>query len=369
LFGKKNGIYYLRQREEVVRLSAAFKYFSYWFLIALLFLTFAEISSRLDDWLRWGFSPFAQLPDRDEELFFFDGIIRRGRPNGKFKQFQLNEFGFRAPKMTEFPGPGSKRIMILGASESFGMYESVGKEFPTQLAVLLKSANPAYEVVNAALFGLSCGTMKPYWVNWASRFRPSLVLIYPSTHLYLNEFKADLKQPGVSTSSGFEWRFKIRLRESMPVVRNWWKWLRQSKDPQAAHNPPDWIYESAPIDRLDALMQDLSEVVQEVAAQGAKPVLLTHAISATVPPRPEDADHLESMHPYTPRATSEVLVKFEQEANRRILMLGREKGIPVVDIAGSINGRREFFADLVHFNDAGASTVANLLAEWIKNNE
>src|SRR5262245_65881480 len=79
------------------------------------------------------------------------------------------------------------RVMVLGASETFGIYESDQKEFPAQVAGLLraKGGSPKVEVINAAIVGMTVRSMIPYWRNWASQFRPKIVVVYPSPLFYL----------------------------------------------------------------------------------------------------------------------------------------------------------------------------------------
>src|SRR5262245_16320664 len=103
-----------------------------WTLAGVLFLLAAEAASRLDDWLAYG-TPVLANPDRGMDLTVQDEHGLHGRPLGRFKKWALNEAGFRGPEITETPAPGVTRIALLGASETFGLYESPGKEYPSQL--------------------------------------------------------------------------------------------------------------------------------------------------------------------------------------------------------------------------------------------
>ena len=49
---------------------------------------------------------------------------RRGEPYGHFGQWRLNAYGFRSPEISILPAPAMVRIAALGASETFGLYES-----------------------------------------------------------------------------------------------------------------------------------------------------------------------------------------------------------------------------------------------------
>jgi hypothetical protein len=345
-------------------------------LMILVFTVGGEIATRIDDWLHWGFSPFSPVPTGQEELSFVDGSIRRGRSHGKFKHITLNEYGFRGPEITKEPAPGTHRVMVLGASESFGLRESPKKEYPAQLSSLLKAkANITFEVVNAAQPGLSCPTMTKYWDAYARQFRPTWVIVYPSTHLYIDGSVGGNAKPTDPTppqdgptqnsaTPGFASRFKSRLRENKPEILRRWQEKKYIESLLSA-KPPGWVFETPPGDRLQAVTDDLSRLISAISANGSKPVLLTHALSATNPPRPEDDQHLQAMRGYTLRATPEVLVAFGDEANERIREVARKHSVPCLDVASQLNGRREYFADLVHFNDAGAEKMAQMLADWL----
>ena len=58
-------------------------------------------------------------------------------------------------------------------------------------------------------------------------------------------------------------------------------------------------------------MKDLDNLVTDVRASGARPILITHAVRATVPPRPEDSLLLLGWRLYSPRATTETSLRFE----------------------------------------------------------
>ena len=61
------------------------------------------------------------------------------------------------------------------------------------------------------------------------------------------------------------------------------------------------------------------------------------------------------------RATTDTIVAFEDAADEAMRELGRHK-VAVIDAAAEFNGRRDLFADLVHFNDDGAAAFASYLA-------
>lgn len=352
----------------------------YWSLVAVTVLVAAEAATRLDDWIRLGISPLQHTYSKDD-LVLRGPEGTRGRPYARYRKWRLNGFGFRGPEIDLVPSPRRARIAVLGASEAFGLYESEGREFPAQLAEALNQGGADYEVVNAAIAGMTIGSMVPYWEEWVSRFRPQIVILYASPLFYLSDSFEAQSQPtpgamrpvgtparrGRATASGPKSRFLVRLKDAIELPefiqkRRRERWIAASVDGK----PPGWFFRTAPPDRLDLFMDDLEKLSESIRARGAEPVLLTHALRASTPPRPEDLDDLNSLRAHLPRATAGTFVAFNEAANESIKAFGVDRDIPVLDVAGVMNGRRDLFADLVHFNDRGASVIAGLIAERIE---
>lgn len=338
-------------------------------VVFIVFIVSAELASRLDDWVHWKLPIFSN-PTLQSELLIWNGHGWQGKPNGRFKQFSLNEFGFRSRPIRKRADPGTIRIAILGSSETFGQRESAGKEYPAQLSSMLSNqTNPRYEVINAALPGMTVKSMINYWDNWISIFEPHYVFIYPATHLYLGD--TVVRSTGQTDNAldpkqaiPFESRFYSRLRNNLPDSYKKWR-NRQIIKSLIANKPETWYIKSLPEDRLTYLIQDLQLLINNIQSDGRKPILLTHTISSSTPYRIEDLNYLEAIRPFIPRSTPESLLAFEQEANRRILRLGHHCHIPVLNIAQTMNGRRELFVDLVHFNDQGAEVLALIIKDWL----
>src|SRR3954470_4748359 len=100
-------------------------------IVALpLALVAAEVTTRFDDWLRYGM-PIVASADEIEDLRVADTLGVRGRPYGRYMRYHLDNYGFRGPSdVTVARRPGCERIMVLGASETFGISEPDGFEYP-----------------------------------------------------------------------------------------------------------------------------------------------------------------------------------------------------------------------------------------------
>jgi hypothetical protein len=59
------------------------------------------------------------------------------------------------------------------------------------------------------------------------------------------------------------------------------------------------------------------------------------------------------------------MAQFEKRANQILRELARDEDVQLIDAEVALAGRRALFGDLVHFNDEGATRMAELLAAGI----
>lgn len=355
----------------------------YGLILFTLFTVSAELTARLQDRLLRGIS-LSAVPDWDRDLFIDTPVGRRGRPHGRYLKWELNEYGFRAGAMTLQPAAGTRRLMMLGASETFGVYESPGHEYPAMLAERVRGR---YEVVNAALTGLTLSSTVPYWTAWVRRFHPGIVVIYPSPLFYLNGPGArdvapsvapqsrqvsapNVRTKGTLLAAAGSLRLVQRARERLDVP-DWIQRWRDNRTIRAATEgkPTDWLFVTPPVDRAELFIRDLNTLVDAIRADGARPIVMTHASRVTDPPRPGDLDWLERARVNTPRASALVIAQFETLVNRQLLEWARHTGVEVIDLRSAVGGREHLFSDLIHFNDAGAEAVSATIAGYLERTE
>jgi lysophospholipase L1-like esterase len=336
----------------------------------LTFLAAAELTARLDDYLFSDISPLAS-PDRERDLLVQMPWGTRGKPNGHFRKWYLNEYGFLGPSLSHLPT--STRVMVLGASETFGLYESAGQNYPAQLSKnLAERGRRDVEIVNAAVAGMTLPSLKAYWDNWVSSFQPSFVLLYPSAHFYLdNERPRVVRKPATTdwsavrrlvTSSRFLGRI-IDQGKQIQLLRALRSHLEIGRALKG--KSPDYLFvaRNLPQDRLHAFKHDLEELGDAVARTGATPVLITPAFKTPWPPAPSDLAELNYFRIFIPRAEADAIPAFVAAARQVIIDLGQRRGWPVIDAAYELGGRRELFADPVHFTNEGSRRLAQLIGD------
>jgi hypothetical protein len=342
------------------------------FLLLLVAGLAAEFAARADDWWFHGV-PFFATPSYNDLFMVDDTGQRRGKPNAVFQKWHMNSYGFRGPEISRFPGAGTHRVMLLGASEAFGLYETPDHDIAAQLNLMGKPYG--IEVVNAALPGITVATLDGYWRGWASRFKPETVVIYPSTHLYLS--CEDWRESPGAADAGERGGFGIAslrlLERAKNIVAQPEFMVRKRNEAkvaaEVARHPTDWVYQSAPHACVDRLISDLSRLIADVRTSGARIVLSTHAVRVSRNPGIDDLPDLESFRVFSPRAPAHVMNDFVSEANAAIRKLAREQNLEIADIEQAMRGRRKDFEDLVHFNDHGAHAVAEVMLKVVRRDD
>lgn len=343
-----------------------------------------ELTARVEDLVRYGtplLSPFRSQGDltiRDA-----DGI--HGRPDARFQKWVMNGLGMRGPAATVEKQPGTFRVIAVGASETFGLYESPGKEFPRQLEDSLQATLRdgrcdcagvrKMEVLNAALAGMTLPTALQDVQNRLRRLDADVVLFYPTPSVYLWNEPPEAARPDSSANAGQipAWtpfwprmiaRFKGQAKVVLPGFAQTWLRRREIAR-ELAGKDSSWQYRSVPADRLALYEQDLRRFVGTVRAIGATPVLASHG-NMFPPGQPMNREELYKWAKFYPRATGETIVAFDRSARDVTLRVAADSGVAIVDAQPVLHrhpGR--LFADFSHFTDLGAAVIAGTMTETL----
>jgi hypothetical protein len=341
-----------------------------------------EATCRLDDFFRYG-TPIWSPVVSEEDLLIRDRDGQHARPNARFQKWVINAVGTRGEAASAVKQPGALRVVTVGASETFGLYESPGHEYPRQLEDSLRrwaasghctASADDIEVLNAAIFGMSLPTTDADLRRRIRRLGPDIVTIYSVPAQYLNSEPPHEARPDstgadtiLSPSRAFSPRAEERLRLQLKQMAPHWllTWIRQRaiRDARAdsSSGPP---FTEVPQDRLALYDSDLRRVVSTVHAIGAEPVLITHAnwsMTGTA-----DATTLTAWQRFYPRSTGPVLLAFDSAGDAVTRRVAADSGVTLVDLAGLVRARRgHLFADYAHFTDAGAALAADTIGTAI----
>ncbi len=328
----------------------------------VLFVMAAEMCARLDDFMAYGAPIWG--PYNNARLYERDQIGQRGRPGARYKKWQLNSLGYRGPELQE----GSIRIICLGASETFGLYEADGEEYPRQFERDLNahSGNNSFQVVNAAYPGETIGTSILRVPGIVETIHPRFVFLYPSPASYI---WLPWLGPGTATvpsdqgPGSFDLRIADRTRTALKssLPERMQTWLRQREISAAAAEYP--VMDRVPEENVMRYRSDLANLVNALQSRGVEPILVTHANPFGEHPVQPDYDLLTSWRKFYPMLTDDGFIDMERRMNDAMRSLAAEKHIQLIDAAHEIPISRDNFADFCHFTTAGASLMASRLAE------
>jgi len=343
-------------------------------LYAAIFGLTLEGAARVDDYVSYGAPLLGNyaLEDLREET---PGGIQ-GKPGARFEKWKLNSLGLQGPEVSAEKRTGHLRVLVLGASESFGLYETPGKSYPARLQELLAAQlNRPVEVLNGALPGMSLPRVVRFCERRLDTLRPDVVIYYPTPAAYLDVKAPSLEAAGRGrTGNGKSGGSRPKPR----LLRRGWQlvkaslptpvedWLRRREIAQeTSGEDPSWLFREVPRERLDLFEQHLSTLIWTVRESGARLVLATHANRFREPLTSTERRQLLAWRQNYPRAEEEVILAMDRQANAMIRRLAADEDLPVADIAAAVPPEPRLFADFVHFTDAGSELAARALAETI----
>jgi hypothetical protein len=343
-----------------------------------------EVTCRLDDWIRYR-TPIWSRVVSEEDLLVRDADGMHARRNSRFQKWVINEVGTRGPSAASQKSPGALRVVTVGASETFGLYESPDQEFPRQLEDSLRrwltvpecaTGGPPHriEVLNAAIFGMSLPTVIADVAARVRRLGPDVVVVYPTPVQYLAGLPPVAATPDstgadavLAPTRAFYPRALGRLRQQLKRMTPAWL-LTYSREraiddalADTAEGPP---FADFPADRMALYERDLGRLISTIRAIGAEPVLVTHA-NWSMSGHPDSA-MLTAWRQNYPRASGSLILAFDSagaDATRRV---AADSAVTLVDLAAAVRGHRgPVFADYAHFTDAGAAFVARTIGEGL----
>jgi hypothetical protein len=333
-----------------------------------------EIGARADDWVRFG-TPWLAPAVRLEELLVRDSLGMHARSGGWYRHFRINAMGFRGPEPRRLAA-GERPVVVSGASETFGLMESPGMEWPAQLQARLDAQCGVErpDVLNAAFAGMSLPTVTQDIGRRVAPLRPAFVVYYPTPTQFLESAVPVAATPlprgeTPGTLSPLRLRFLPRLRDQLPeampeLVR---RQLRRSVIETArAGQPADWVFRDVPTDRMDAFGQALRRFVGVAKGAGARLLLVQHAnfVGNVTTATAEDSLYMLQWQRFYPRAEADVIVEFDRRAADVVRQVATDSSVLLIDVRDELQQqRRAAFRDVSHFSDTGAKILASAVAD------
>jgi lysophospholipase L1-like esterase len=343
-----------------------------WCLGLVVFVVVLEVCARVDDVVTYG-APFWGIYN-DEILLQRDSIGKWGRPGARYAKWHLNSLGYRGPELH----PGSIRIITMGASETFGLYEAPGEEYPRQLERDLNAwtGKNLFQVVNVAFAGETLPTAILRVPQIVDQIHPSYALIYPDLSSYIwMSLKTANPPPNRSTPSDasqrgakFEPRLSVRvenlLKQVLPLaIQDRLRKVSMRREIASRHYV---ILDRLPEDRFERFRHDLQALITALREHQVEPVLVTHATIFSKPLIESDQLSLTHWRKVYPMLKEEGFLDMERRMNEVIRQTAAEQHLPLIDADEQMPHGPKYFADFVHFTTYGAGVMASILANGLE---
>lgn len=321
-----------------------------------------ELCARLEDTITVG-APFLGVYNHSI-LFDQPGPDFHGRPGARYLKWHMNSLGYRGPEIQ----PGALRIATVGASETFGLYESEGAEWPRQLErILQQHPGPRpITVVNTAYAATNLRTHLHQAPRMLAEVKPDLIILYTSVAAYVHpEYYGRTNNPG---PPAWHSRLQVKAKELAKrlIPATWILPVRNWMIERSMRSRPADIMDRIPPANEALFASDLNKLLDLYAAHHVPVILVTHANRFGRRVTPEEWPMLVTWRQFYPMLRENGFLDMEDRLNQQIRRIGAARGLPVADAARAVPPGPRYFADFVHFTDDGAAIFAQCVAGTVR---
>jgi lysophospholipase L1-like esterase len=357
-------------------------------LISLIaFLIALEVSARIDDKIKYDAPFFHEYSPRLLRSKDSDGL-NHNIPRSHFEKWKINNFGFRGADISLSKSDSLYRIICMGTSETFGLYESPGSEWPAQLQNMLADHN-RFEVINASVVGLSLSKYRSYMEKYVLKVKPDVVILLINYFDYaigaetfakrqnVIEQKADVHKEGkvpffnnVLTQLRMVPKIKITVKRILPeyALKRYQLWgiNRQLQAIETRRlnglKPIDII----PRNSISTFRSDLEELIHFLHDKKIEIILTTYPVLISKENIDEYLEIFLDHRRFYVELSLLGIIDASEKFNETIKSTAHMYGIALLDNAASFPKNTQYFADNVHYTDKGARLIASNFAFYLK---
>lgn len=356
-------------------------------MIFVLFLTL-EVSTRLDDAIKYDAPLWRDYSGNDLRAKDNDGLTYNV-PTAKFEKWQHNSLGFRGTEIMHNKSSGVVRVVCVGTSESYGLYESPNKEWPSQLQKLLPS--PKFEVVNASVVGFSLPSYGAYLKKHVFPLNPDVIILVIHPFMYVSNLEkatTEMSAPPNTTEKNESinsslakklWR-KTRI---LPKIKFVIRQLVANNLPFALKRYQLWSVEkeienierlrlngrrpmdTVPDNDLKYFQKELNSLVALIRSKGIKVMLTTYPTLISYDNISQYKEIFLDNRRYCIYLSLYGMVDAAYKINAVIEHTSIEKRTMLFDAASIIPKSTDYFGDNVHYTDNGAKLFAEGIARQL----
>lgn len=303
-------------------------------------------------------------------------------PNMTYQKWKINSLGFRGKEIDFEKKEGGIRIVCLGGSETFGFYESEGKEWPSQLGKMLRDKFQTVEVVNASVAGLRVTQRKDYVGKYVLPLKPDFMIIFQQRILeYVKESIRGVKRKEETNRRGGK---KLKNIEEAPIpvsakrvfskiedvfmkcfpeglltkhrLRKLRRRIRQKEKRHLIHKEP---MNEVPDNIVFEYERDLKAFIHYLKENHIIPILSTFPALVTPSNRAIHEEILLATRLiFCIELSENGILHALRVLNDTIRKVAKEENLILIDNENLIPKTREYFGDNFHYTDRGAEFLA-----------
>ena len=281
-------------------------------------------------------------------------------PGSTTERIAIDSRGFRSPELDDPKPDGRLRLAFVGGSTTF-CAETSGNDatWPALVVAAARAAHPDADVdwLNAAVGGFAADTSIDNFRHRVAPLVPDVVVVYHATNDLSKDTRALARATGVyeGDPDGDSWLAGWSLAWFL-LEKNLAHRERAVVDPDT----PKLALDPATI--APGFADRLRTLVADAQAAGALVVLPTFSarLRSGQSAAELEAAAVSSLY-YMPYLTPESILAGFEAYNAEIRRVAAETGALLVEAADAIPADAEHFVDSVHFTDAGAARMAELV--------
>jgi len=303
-------------------------------------------------------------------------------PNMTYQKWKINSLGFRGKEIDFEKKEGGIRIVCLGGSETFGYYESEGKEWPSQLGKMLRDKFQTVEVINASVAGLRVTKRKDYVGKYVLPLKPDFMIIFHQRILeYVKESIRGAKgREGISRRRGKKLKniekepFTVSAKRAFSKIEDVFmrcfpeglttKYRLRKLRRRIRHKEKKHLIHKEPMNEVpDNIVfeyeRDLKAFIQYLKENHIVPILST--FPALVTPFNRDINEeilLVTRLIFCIELSENAILHVLRALNDTIRKVAKEENLILIDNEHLMPKTREYFGDNFHYTDKGAELLA-----------
>ena len=303
--------------------------------------------------------------------------IQRNIPNRRYWKWEINELGFRGKAIELEKKEGQIRIVFLGGSETFGLFERNRKEWPAQPGKMIHDKFPRAEVINAAVTGLKPSQRKEYVKRYILPLKPDILI------LHHHRFSIFVRNQMRGISDTKQAKADMRTTRSPGELFKAHMWYI-SKSPWGQRYLPRFLFKRVAMRKILrkikkrekkflAYKEPLDEVPQHLALVYEKelksfcdylkensiiPVLSTFPYLTTASNKDKYKYELLFIRRYCVELSEKGILDGTIKMNEMIRRVAEEQHTFFIDNDHLIPKTKEYFVDNYHYTNKGAEVIA-----------